>query len=145
MERPTHVRVRHNRLDFIDDEARLGQIDVALAVPVFHQYVDERRVETLGGFRHAQWPQLVIVELALGVLDDGADTAEMLFQHHRALGEHHFEQVIDGALRRHLRPIGLHLVAEEAVHEAANLFLLEAHAFGGDLLVVADDEHLLRA
>src|SRR5262249_6178566 len=99
--------------------------------------------ETLGHFGHAQWPQLVVVELALGILDDRADAAEMLLQHHRALGEHYFEQVIDGALRRHLWAIGFHLIAEEAAHEAANLLFLEADALGSNLLVVADDEHFL--
>jgi hypothetical protein len=72
----------------------------------------------------------------LEVLSEPA-TAEMLLQRHRALGEHYFEQVIDGAFRRHQRPIGLYLVAEEAADEAADLLLLESHAFGGNLLVVA--------
>jgi len=69
----------------------------------------------------------MIVELALGLLDDGRYAPEVLLEHDRALGEYHLEEVVDGAIRRHLRAVRGDLAAEEAVHQTADLLFLEAN------------------
>jgi hypothetical protein len=139
---PVELRVGHeDGFDFIDDGLGLGFVDVTLAVAALDEHIDQGRVEPFVRLWHAQRPDVALVELPVRELDDGGHAAEVLFEHHRVASEHHSGQVVDGLVRRHLRPV--RLVREEPVDELLDFLFGGSHCGGRDLLVVADDEHLL--
>ena len=45
----------------------------------------------------------MVVEFALGVLDDRRDTAEMFLQHDAAMRKNDPRKIVDRTIRRHLR------------------------------------------
>ena len=71
----------------------------------------------------------MVVELPLGVFDYWRDATEVFFQHHRTFRKHDFVEIVYGAFWGHLRPVGDDLIAQETVHEAADLFFLKTNTF----------------
>ena len=86
----------------------------------------------------------MVVELALGILNDGGYTTEVLPEHNCATREHNLEKVVQGTIRRQLWTIGWHLVLQESSHQISDLLFLQADALGRYLLVVAHNKDFLR-
>ena len=60
-----HPRVSDELADFLDNELRLRPINFAVAIAIFDQHINERRVHALGGAWNTQRPQLMVIKLPL--------------------------------------------------------------------------------
>ena len=82
------LRVAGTAHDVTNNVVNFLFVDIALAMAIGNQDILQRRVDALGCPRQAQWIDLIVVEFAPRVLDDGCHAAEMFAQHHAAAGEH---------------------------------------------------------
>eukprot|EP00962_Isochrysis_galbana_P015185 scaffold4358_cov137-Isochrysis_galbana.AAC.14 len=128
----------------VDQRPRLLYVGLAALGRVWHEHVDQRRLEPARAHRQPARQQPAVVEVVVAEGDAGRHAPEVLEQRDASVGEAGLRQVEDGPLGQQLLDVRV-AGAEQPGLEVADAGLGDEGGGGRHLLVVADHQHACAA